>query len=81
MAFYRVEFDGREIAPGIADRFDISLNEIWMSEKLQPYEKYVLHHELQEIKHRPYFDLEELKQVKGIGKQRFQTLTVECWCL
>jgi len=52
MAFYRVEFDGQEIAPGIADQFDISLNEVWTSEKLEPYEKYVLHHELQEIKHR-----------------------------
>ena len=52
MAFYRVEYHGNEIAPPIADKFDISLDEIWISKKLKPYEKYVLHHELQEIKYR-----------------------------
>lgn len=140
MAFYRVEYDGKEIAPPIADKFNISLNEIWMSEKLRPYEKYLLHHELQEIKYRaeghgvreahekasegekvwrgeekyeelrreinlvsvkfftdlngfgetlsqrivknrPYFDMEELKEVMGIGPKRFKRLKENFWAL
>lgn len=52
LAFYRVEYEGKEISPPIVEKYDISLNEIWISEKLRPYEKYILHHELQEIKYR-----------------------------
>ncbi|MFO7990867.1 MAG: hypothetical protein R6U61_01055 [Thermoplasmata archaeon] len=140
MAFYRVNYGGKEIAPPIAKKFEISLGEIWMSEKLRPYEKYVLHHELQEIKYRaegydveeahnkavengeiwmgekryeelrreinlvkeddfiqtpgfgrklysivvnnrPYFHMDELREVEGIGKRRFSELDDKFWCL
>ncbi len=139
MAFYKVEYEGEIIAPPIVEKYNISLNEIWLSEKFKPYEKYVLCHELQEIKYRakghgvkeahlqakkdekiwkgdpkweelrreinlvgrklfleteglgersferlmknrPYFDIEELKDVKGIGKKRFKKLKDEFWC-
>ncbi len=52
MAFYKVEYKGKVIAPPIVEKYDISLNEIWLSEKFKPYEKFVLYHELQEIKYR-----------------------------
>lgn len=140
MAFYKVKYDGKEIAPPIVEMYDIALNEIWMSEKLKPYEKYILHHELQEIKYRaegygvreahekasedekvwkgeekyeklrreinllsedffieltgfgknlsqktvknrPYFKMEELKEVKGIGPKRFKRLKEHFWVL
>lgn len=139
MAFYKVEYDGKVIAPPIVEKYDISLNEIWLSEKFKPYERYVLYHELQEIKYRargygvkeahlkaeedervwegdprweelrreinlvgreiftgipglgaelfdrlmknrPYFDLEEVKDVKGIGEKRFKRFKEEFWC-
>ena len=51
-ACYRVEYDGKIIYPPAADKLGIPLNEIWISEIWRPYEKYVLFHELQEIKHR-----------------------------
>jgi len=139
MAFYKVEYNGKMIAPPIVEKYDISLNEIWLSEKFKPYEKYVLHHELTEIKYRaegsgvreahlqaeedekiwegdqkweelrreinlvgrnlftettgfseklfdslmknrPYFDMEELKEVEWIGEKRFEILKEEFWC-
>lgn len=139
MAFYKVEYNGEVIAPPIVENYDISLNEIWLSENFKPYEKYILYHELQEIKYRakgygvkeahlkaekderiwkgdpkweelrreinlvgrdlltnisgfgdelfdilmknrPYFDMDELKDVKGIGEKRFKTLKEEFWC-
>ncbi len=139
MAFYKVEYDSKVIAPPIVRRYDISLNEVWLSEKFKPYEKYILYHELQEIKYRaegygvreahlkakedekiwegdpkweelrreinlvgrelftdvpgfsdelfdrlmknrPYFDMDELKDVKGIGENRFKRLKEEFWC-
>ncbi len=52
MAFYRMEYNGKEIAPPIAKKFDISKNEIWLSDKLRPYERYILYHELREIEYR-----------------------------
>lgn len=51
-AFYRVEYDGEVIAPPAAERMDVPLNEVWLTELLRPYEKYVLHHELTEIEAR-----------------------------
>ncbi|MBS3790975.1 MAG: helix-hairpin-helix domain-containing protein [Candidatus Thermoplasmatota archaeon] len=140
MAFYKVKYKGKEIAPPIVEKYNISLNEIWMSEKLRPYEKFILHHELQEIKYRaegygvkeahkkasedekvwrgepkyeklrreinlvseeffteltgfgetlykrivknrPYFDIEEVKEVEGIGPKRFQRLKKNFWTL
>lgn len=139
MAFYKVEYEGEVIAPPIVEKYDISLNEIWLSEKFKPYERYILYHELQEIKYRaegygvkkahlkakedekiwerdskweelrreinlvgrdfltdisgfgdelfdrlmknrPYFDMDELKYVKGIGEKRFNILKEEFWC-
>lgn len=51
-AFYRVEYDGEEIAPPAARRMGVPLNEVWLTEYLRPYEKYILYHELNEIKYR-----------------------------
>jgi len=140
MAFYRVEYHGNEIAPPIADKFDISLNEIWISKKLKPFEKYILHHELQEIKYRaegygvrkahekaiedgevwngepkyeelkreinlvskevfidltgfdkdlyqklvknrPFFDIEELREIDCVDPKKFKTLRENFWCI
>jgi competence protein ComEA len=51
-AFYRVEYDGDVIAPPAARRMDVPLNEVWLTEFLRPYERYILYHELNEIKYR-----------------------------
>jgi len=51
-ACYRVVYRGRVIAPPAADRLGIPLNEIWLSERLRGFEKYVLFHELREIMYR-----------------------------
>ena len=41
-----------EIRPPAAEKLGIPLNEIWISEKWKKYERYILYHELQEIKYR-----------------------------
>lgn len=51
-AFYNVEYDGQRIAPPAAERMNVPVNEVWLTELLRPYEKYVLHHELAEIEAR-----------------------------
>lgn len=51
-ACYRVEYQGDKIYPPAADDLGIPLNEIWISEKLKEFEKYVLYHEIREIKYR-----------------------------
>ena len=51
-AFYHVEYDGEVIAPPAARRMDVPLNQVWLTEFLRPYERYVLHHELNEIRYR-----------------------------
>jgi competence protein ComEA len=51
-ACYRVSYEGKEIYPPAADRLGIPLNEIWISEKYRRYERYILHHELEEIRYR-----------------------------
>ncbi len=51
-ACYRVRYRGEEIYPPAADRLGIPMNEIWLSEKLKEFEKYILYHELREIKYR-----------------------------
>lgn|GEM_PF-862898 len=51
-ACYRVVYQGKLIYPPAADKLGIPLNEIWISELLRSYERYVLFHELREIKHR-----------------------------
>jgi len=51
-ACYRVEYRGQKIYPPAADELGIPMNEIWISERLKEFEKYILYHELQEIKHR-----------------------------
>jgi competence protein ComEA len=66
-AFYRVEYDDTEIAPPAARRMDVPLNEVWLTELLRPYEKYVLYHELNEVKSR----------AEGYGVERAHELAVE----
>jgi len=51
-ACYRVLYEGKEICPPAADKLGIPINEIWISEKYRRYEKYLLHHELEEIRYR-----------------------------
>lgn len=51
-ACYNVIYHGKHIKPPAADKLGIPLNEIWISEKWEKYEKYILHHELAEIKFR-----------------------------
>lgn len=51
-ACYRVEYAGELIYPPAADDLGIPLNEIWISDKLKEFEKYILYHEIREIKHR-----------------------------
>lgn len=138
-AFYHVEYDGQVVAPPAARRMDVPLNEVWLTEFLRPYERYVLHHELNEIKfrsqgygveeaheraleadavwegdpkwdelwreinlvppervvalpdfgetlferiqrNRPYCDMSELREVPGIGEERYERLCEEFWC-
>jgi competence protein ComEA len=51
-ACYNVIYGGKIVKPAAADKLGIPLNEIWISEKWRKYEKYILHHELTEIKYR-----------------------------
>lgn len=51
-ACYRVRYKGKEIYPPAADDLGIPMNEIWLSEKLKDFEKYILYHELREIEYR-----------------------------
>ena len=141
MAFYKVKYDGEVIAPPIVEKFDIGLDEIWMTERLKSFEKYILHHELQEIKHRargcgvseahekalldgeevwgdekgwqrlqreinlvteetfcditgwrgdlyerlvenrPYFSLEEIKNLQGVDENELDHIKEEYWCM
>ncbi|MEF8773893.1 MAG: hypothetical protein V5A37_04150 [Halobacteriales archaeon] len=63
-AFYRVEYDGEVIAPPVARRMDVPLNEVWLTEYLRPYEKYILYHELTEIKYRAQeYDVERAHEL------------------
>ena len=51
-ACYNVIYKGKHIKPPAADKLGIPLNEIWISEKWKKYVKYILYHELAEIKFR-----------------------------
>ncbi|MFB6191961.1 MAG: hypothetical protein ABEI11_01425 [Haloarculaceae archaeon] len=51
-ACYRVEYEGQVIHPPAADDLGIPLDEVWVSERWREYERFVLYHELREIKHR-----------------------------
>jgi len=51
-ACYNVIYDGKVIKPRAAEILGIPINEIWISEKWKKYEKYILYHELAEIKYR-----------------------------
>jgi len=51
-ACYNVIYNGKNVKPPAADKLGIQLNEIWISEKWRKYEKYILYHELTEIKYR-----------------------------
>lgn len=62
-ACYRVQYKGEEIYPPAADKLGIPLNEIWISERYRRYEKYILHHELEEIRYRAEgFDVKSAHQ-------------------
>jgi len=52
IACYNVRYKGKIIYPKIAEKLDIPLNEIWISEKWKNKENNILFHELQEIKYR-----------------------------
>jgi competence protein ComEA len=47
-----VQYEGQHIITGAAKRLDVPLNEIWISQMWRPYRKYVLFHELREIRYR-----------------------------
>ncbi len=51
-ACYHVIYKGKKIRPRPALKLKIPLNEIWISEKFREYKKFILFHELQEIKYR-----------------------------
>ncbi len=51
-AFYRVEYDGEVISPPTARRVGVPLNEVWRTELLHLYERYILHHDPTEIRYR-----------------------------
>jgi len=52
IACYNVRYKGKLIRPPVAIKLRIPLNEIWISKKFQKYEKFILFHELKEIKYR-----------------------------
>lgn len=139
MAFYRVEYQGKEIKCPVADVYGVPLNQIWLTEKFKPFERYVLYHEFNEIKYlaeglepweahlialeddkvwegeekwrefrkeiniipqeeltkihgfgpvmfkkimegRPYFSMDEVREVEGVGEKRYRRLVERCWC-
>ena len=51
-ATYNVEYKGKRIITNAAKKLRIPQNEIWISEMWKPYEKYLLFHELREIRYR-----------------------------
>jgi len=51
-ATYNVMYRGQHVITGAARKLKIPLNEIWISEMWRPYEKYILHHEIHEIRYR-----------------------------
>lgn len=65
-ACYRVLYEGKEICPPAAEMLGIPINEIWISEKYRRYEKYILHHELEEIRHRAEGDDAESAHQKAM---------------
>ncbi|MFB6094800.1 MAG: hypothetical protein ABEJ77_07645 [Halanaeroarchaeum sp.] len=66
-AFYRVNYEGTVIAPPAAREMGVPLDEVWLTEFLEPYERYVLHHELNEIRYR----------AEGYGVERAHELALE----
>ncbi|NIP67548.1 hypothetical protein GWN63_05975, partial [Candidatus Bathyarchaeota archaeon] len=51
-ACYRVKYEDNLVFPPAADELGIPLNEIWISEKWEPFEELILYHELKEIEYR-----------------------------
>jgi competence protein ComEA len=51
-ATYNVIFENKHITTNAAKKLNIPLNEIWISEMWQHYEKYIVFHELREIYYR-----------------------------
>jgi len=52
IACYNVRYKGKLIRPPVAIKLHIPLNEIWISKKFKKYEKFILFHEMKEIKYR-----------------------------
>ena len=73
-ATYNVIYDGKRITNPAGIKLKIPTNEIWISEKWRKYEKYVLFHELTEIKFRARgYDVEDahyLSEMECINKFR-----------
>ncbi len=73
-ATYNVIYDGKRITNPAGMKLGIPTNEIWISEKWRKYEKYVLFHELTEIKFRAMgYDVEDahyLSEMECINKFR-----------
>lgn len=51
-ACYNVMVEGKKIFPPAAQSLRIPLNEIWISEHWEKYERFILYHELREIEYR-----------------------------
>ena len=59
-ATYNVIYNGKRITNPAGIKLKIPTNEIWVSEKWRKYEKYILFHELTEIKFRAKgYDVED----------------------
>jgi competence protein ComEA len=52
IACYNVKFKGKIICPPVCKKMHIPMNEIWISRKFKRYEKFILFHELKEIRYR-----------------------------
>jgi competence protein ComEA len=52
IACYNVSYKGKTIYPPVCKKMRIPINEIWVSRKFKRYEKFILFHELKEIKYR-----------------------------
>jgi competence protein ComEA len=51
-ATYNVIYEGKVITTNASKSIGVPINEIWISQKWKPYEKYILFHEIKEIQHK-----------------------------
>lgn len=75
IACYNVRYKGRKIAPEVAIKLKIPLNQIWISEEYKKYEGGILYHELQEIKyqHKGY-DINTAHKMAKEDEKKFDSL-------